>query len=238
MEQALRTILLDDELPGLHYLKMLCEQLPELEVVQAFDSPERLLAALPRLDVDLCILDIEMPRMTGLELAAHLRDKHLIFTTAYSEYAAEAFDLDAVDYVRKPIQKERLQQAVQKVLLRRAAEPAPTLLPLNTDLGKTFLNPRQLLYFKTSEGDSRDKLALLSDGSRLLLKNISLDALLALLPESAFCRINKKEVLALKAILAYSHDSVTTRLQQDNGKPLVLTLSEVYRSELLSKLHR
>jgi two-component SAPR family response regulator len=107
-------LLLDDELVGLTYLKMLCEQIPEVDVVKAFNHPEVFLAEVPKLEFDLCILDIEMPGMNGLQIANLLNGKPVIFTTAYKEYAAEAFDLNAVDYVRKPVKKERLQQALLK----------------------------------------------------------------------------------------------------------------------------
>jgi len=96
---------LDDELPGLTYLKMLCEQLPELEVVKAFNNPKLFLAEVPNVDFDLCILDIEMPEMNGLQVANLLNGKPVIFTTAYKEYASEAFDINAIDYVSKPIKK-------------------------------------------------------------------------------------------------------------------------------------
>ena len=105
MNTKLRCLLLDDELPGLTYLKMLCEQLPELEVVKAFNSPDIFLKEVPNLDFDLCILDIEMPAMNGLHVANLLQGKPVIFVTAYKEFAAEAFDLDAIDYVRKPVKK-------------------------------------------------------------------------------------------------------------------------------------
>jgi two-component SAPR family response regulator len=107
---------LDDELPGLTYLRRLCEQIPELEVVKAFDNPLKLIESLKDLEFDLCILDIEMPYKNGLEVAIALQHKPVIFTTAYKEYAADAFDLNAVDYIRKPIDKTRLESAVKKAL--------------------------------------------------------------------------------------------------------------------------
>ncbi|HEU4496041.1 MAG TPA: response regulator, partial [Flavobacterium sp.] len=103
MDTKLRCLLLDDELPGLAYLKMLCEQIPELEVVKAFDSPEKLLAEIKAIDFDLLITDIEMPAIDGLSLAGLLKHKMVIFTTAYKEYAADAFDIEAVDYITKPV---------------------------------------------------------------------------------------------------------------------------------------
>ena len=111
-------MLLEDELPGLTYLKMLCEQIPELEVVRSFNNSTTFLKEIAVLEFDLCILDIEMPGINGLQIASLLKGKPVIFTTAYSEYAAEAFDLDAIDFVRKPIKKERLHQAVLKTIRR------------------------------------------------------------------------------------------------------------------------
>jgi len=106
---------LDDELKGLTYLKMLCQQLPDLEVVKVFNSPIKFINEVPKLDFDFCILDIEMPEMNGLQVANLLKGKPLIFATAYKEYAVEAFDLNAVDYIRKPIKIDRLKQAIDKV---------------------------------------------------------------------------------------------------------------------------
>ncbi|MES1226066.1 MAG: response regulator, partial [Bacteroidota bacterium] len=140
MNTKLKCLLLDDELPGLTYLKILCEQIPTLEVVKTFNSPENLLLSLPDLDYDLCIMDIEMPGMDGLQLANLLRGKPVIFTTGYKEYAAEAFDLDAVDYVRKPIKKERLEQAVEKAIKRvNSGSRAKSFIQLNTDKGKAII---------------------------------------------------------------------------------------------------
>ena len=140
MNTKLKCLLLDDELPGLTYLKMLCEQIPELEIVKAFNNPETLLAELPELDFDLCISDIEMPGIDGLTLASLLQNKLVIFTTAYKDYAAEAFDVNAVDYITKPVTKERLQIAVAKALERfNTVAPAKKFIHLNTDKGKALL---------------------------------------------------------------------------------------------------
>ena len=118
MNTKLKCLLLDDELPGLSYLKLLCEQIHELEVVRAFNNPEIFLKEFPGLDFDLCILDIEMPGINGIELAALLNNKPVIFTTAYKEFAINAFDLDAIDYIIKPVKPERLQLAVNKAIQR------------------------------------------------------------------------------------------------------------------------
>jgi len=230
-------LLLDDELPGLKYLKMLCEQIPELEVVKAFNNPETFLNELPSLKFDLCILDIEMPGIDGLSIANLLGDKPVIFTTAYKEYAAEAFDLNAIDYIRKPVTKERLQTAVNKTMNRiHQANPPKNFIQINTNKGKTLLFFNQVAHIITSETDSRDKIAQLLDGKTLVLKNISLEKLLQYLPESDFCQVNKKEVIALRSIQFFSHDEITTTIIQPSGKPLVITLGDAYREDFLQKV--
>ncbi|ABG60752.1 LytR/AlgR family response regulator transcription factor [Cytophaga hutchinsonii] len=234
MNIKLKCILLDDELPGLTYLKMLCEQIPELEVVKAFNKPEVFLAEQADLDFDLCILDIEMPGMNGLQVANLLNGKPVIFTTAYKEYAAEAFDLNAVDYVRKPVKKERLQQAVQKLLQKINIKPnTKSFVQLNTDKGKALIFFDQLCYIKSSESDSRDKFAQFVDGATLTLKNISFEKLQEILPADQFCRINKKELIALKSVQLFSFDEITTNLTDKSGGLLKLTLSDVYRNTFI-----
>jgi DNA-binding LytR/AlgR family response regulator len=196
LNTKLKCLLLDDELPGLTYLKMLCEQIPELEIVKAFDNPEKLLAEIPKLDFDLCITDIEMPGIDGLTLASLLQDKLVIFATAYKNYAAEAFDIDAVDYITKPVTRERLQKAVGKALDQfTKATLVKKCIHLNTDKGKALLYFDQIQYVRTAVIDSRDKEVFLVDGTSLILKNIKFDSLLSQLPSVDFCRVNKRKLL-------------------------------------------
>jgi len=230
-------LLLDDELPGLTYLKMLCEQIPDLEVVKSFNNPVVFLNEIPSLEFDLCIMDIEMPEMNGLQVANLISGKPVIFTTAYKEHAAEAFDIDAIDYVRKPVKKERLQQAIEKAKLRlNQHRPEKKFIQINTDKGKAVIFFEQLAYIKASEIDSRDKVAHLIDGSTIVLKNISFKSLKAMLPTEDFVRINKKEVIALKIVKLFSFDEITTTISTDGKTPLKLSLGEVYREVFLQRV--
>lgn len=238
MSTKLRCLLLDDELPGLTYLKMLCEQIPDLEVVKAFDNPVNLLRELPDLEFDLCILDIEMPEMNGLQVANLIQGKPVIFTTAYSDHAAEAFDIDAIDYVRKPVRMERLQQAIEKAKTRlNQQKNEKHFIQLNTDKGKAIIFFDQLVYVRASEVDSRDKIAQLQDGSTIVLKNISFQSLKTVLPAEKFVRVNKKELIALKIVQLFSFDEITTNITVPNSKnPLRLILGEVYREGFLKRV--
>jgi len=231
-------LLLEDELPGLTYLKMLCEQIPELEVVRSFNNSTTFLKEIAVLEFDLCILDIEMPGINGLQIASLLKGKPVIFTTAYSEYAAEAFDLDAIDFVRKPIKKERLHQAVLKTIRRiENGNTQKYFVQLNTDKGKTLVFFDQLNYIRTSEIDSRDKVARMENNATLIFKNLSFEKLLEALPSHQFCQINRSEILALRCVQFFSHDEITTNIIQPNGKHLVLFLSEIYRNNFIQTVN-
>jgi len=219
------------------YLKMLCEQIPELQIIKSFNDPQKLLDELPKLDFDLCITDIEMPGIDGLTLARMLQNKLVIFTTAYKNYAADAFDIDAVDYITKPVTKERLDKAVAKVLERfNKPEAEKKFIQLNTDKGKALLYFDQILYVKTAPVDSRDKEVYFADGNISILKNINFVTLLNQLPKANFCRVNKKEMIAISAIQYYNHNEITLSLQEKNGKEIVLILSETYRNNFLLKV--
>jgi len=218
---------------------MLCEQLPDLEVVKAFDSPMAFLRELPNLEFDFCILDIEMPEMNGLQIANLIQGKPVIFATAYKDYAAEAFDLNAIDYIRKPITLDRLKQAVDKARKHIGGSKEQQLkeyMQLNTNKGKAILFYDKIAYIKSSEYDSRDKVARLFDGEEFVLKNITFDKLTELLPATDFCRVNKKEILAIKAVQVFSFDEISTNLTSAHGKNIKLSLSENYRSEFLQKV--
>ncbi len=238
MTTKLKCLLLDDELPALSYIKVLCEEIPDVEVVKAFNDPSKFLEAIPSLDFNLCILDIQMPGFTGLEVAQHLSGKLIIFTTAYKEFAAEAFDLNAVDYIRKPLQKDRFEKAIDKARSalknQQANEKKQTLW--NTDKGKTRLAFDDILYITASETDSRDKIVYLEDGSRVTIKNTGFEQILAILPGDKFCRVNKKEIIAVKTVVHFTSDEIRTNIRLKNANTINLNLSEVYRDEFKLKM--
>ena len=237
MNTKLKCLLLDDELPGLTYLKMLCEQLSEIEVIKAYNCPITFLSEVPKIDFDLCILDIEMPQMNGLQVANLLKEKLVIFTTAYKEYAADAFDLNAVDYVRKPVALERLKLAVQKATKRYMDKnTTKSHMVVNTDKGKALIVFDQICYIKNADIESRDKVAYLANNIILTLKNISFEKLQMILPENDFCRINKREMVALKSVQIFSFDEITTNIIDKSGKNMTFSLSENYRKEFIKKL--
>lgn len=236
IERNLKCILLDDEIPSLRFLKMLCEQISGLEVVKAFNDPASLLKEYRKLSFDFCILDIEMPEFNGFDLAKELKDFPIVFSTAYKQYASDAFDINAVDYMRKPLSLQRLQQAIMKVeqLISKRSETV-SFAQFNTNKGKTVLYFEQINYVQIAEVDSRDKTVYLADGSFILLKNISFDKLMEILPEQDFIRINKKEIIATKIVKFFSADEITSNLSDDQDLPLLFNLGESYKKMFFEK---
>jgi len=234
-----KCILLDDELPGLSYLRRMCEQIEYIEVVKAFTDPVKLLKEIDALDFDVCILDIEMPGINGMEVAKRLRDKLVIFATAYKQYAAEAFDMEAIDYIRKPIQKERLEKALQKARLQlKQKKETSDFIQVNSNKGKAVLYFKDLLYITVADTDKRDKRAVLGNGTDIILKNISFEDLIRLLPTKNFMRVNRQTIVARNRIVAYTSDSISTNILDADGKGVQFALNEHYRKAFLdSYLH-
>ena len=113
----LRTILIDDEQPAKDIMKHYLQDFPEIEIIGEFSDGFSGLKAIQDLKPDLVFLDVQMPKLTGLELLELLDQPPLIiFSTAYDQYAIKAFEMNAVDYLLKPYSKERMVQAVQKAL--------------------------------------------------------------------------------------------------------------------------
>jgi len=125
--KGLRVLVIDDERPALDELSFLLERDPRVHGVLTTDSATEALRLLHDLEVDAVFLDIQMPGLTGLELAQVLArfktPPPIVFVTAHEEHAVEAFDLRAVDYVLKPVREERLAEAVRRVL-EGSARPA------------------------------------------------------------------------------------------------------------------
>ncbi|MEA1847741.1 response regulator transcription factor [Chryseobacterium sp. MHB01] len=231
----IKCVILDDELLAISYLKLLCEQIENVEVVKAFNDPNLFLNEIENIDCNVCILDIEMPGMNGLQVAEHIPDsKKIIFTTAYKEYAAEAFDLNVVDYVRKPIKRERLAQAFEKAGKLVQNTYKKDFIEWNTNIGKTIIFTNQIAYIRTSEIDSRDKDITLRDGTTIVLKNLNYKNLLEMLPAKDFAQVNKKEIIALSFIKVFSNNEIITTIPE-NDSFLKLQIGEAYKHALLDR---
>jgi len=114
---SLKAICVDDESPALSLIKKYAVDIPELELLDCFNRAADAIEFLKHKEVDLLILDIQMPIISGIEMVKMIQDqKMVIFITADPSHAAQAFDLDVIDYLVKPVLPERFNKAVQKAL--------------------------------------------------------------------------------------------------------------------------
>jgi two-component system, LytTR family, response regulator LytT len=160
---TLRTVVVDDEQLAREELCFLLDQIPGIEVVaQAGDGPEAL-NVIAEHAPDLVMLDVQMPGLTGFEVARRLlhseAESQLVFVTAYDRHAIEAFDVNAVDYILKPVEAGRLATAVERVRKRMQSDRGGQPGAPNLDRVLRFLAERQ---------NRRDQLAV-KVGERFLL---------------------------------------------------------------------
>src|ERR1700752_4553028 len=112
----MRAIIIDDERLARAELKKLLQDYPEVEVIDEAANADEAINKIDTLQPDLVFLDIQMPGKTGFDMLAELeRAPHVIFTTAYDEYALKAFEVNALDYLLKPIEPKRLADAIHKL---------------------------------------------------------------------------------------------------------------------------
>lgn len=123
--RPLRTLIVDDEPLAVERMQVICARVPELAVVGTASDGAAALRLVDALSPDLLLLDMTMPEVDGLsvarELARRANPPALIFVTAHEDFAVEAFDLEAVDYVLKPVDVERLGRAVARAIARRGS---------------------------------------------------------------------------------------------------------------------
>jgi two-component system LytT family response regulator len=116
----LKVVIIDDEKAMHLIMKRMLAKVDQIEIVGNFHETAAAFTFLVNHDVDLIFLDISMPRENGLEFAIRLRERDrrmkLVFVTSYKEYAPAAFDVDAYDYILKPVEQDRLHKTVQRVL--------------------------------------------------------------------------------------------------------------------------
>ena len=123
---ALRILIADDEQPARSELSFQLEQLDDVEVVEEAADGLQAVSLAEALVPDVVLLDIQMPGLTGFEVARQLLERgvesHIVFVTAFDQYAIEAFDVSAIDYLLKPVEPARLAQMIQRVRRRVATE--------------------------------------------------------------------------------------------------------------------
>ncbi len=195
---GLRVLVIDDERPALDELSFLLEQDPRVRGVLTSDSATEALRVLQDLEIDAVFLDISMPGLSGLELAQVLSRFKLpppvVFVTAHEQHAVEAFELNAVDYVLKPVRADRLAEAVRRIV-EGSGRPAPRVDDqIAVELGgRTRFISRADVRFVEAQGDYVRLHT--SEGSHLL--RTPLATLETEWREAGFVRIHRSLLVSL-----------------------------------------
>lgn len=208
---GLKVLVVDDESLARGRLVRMLTRIPGVEVVGEAENGTVALAQIAHTHPDLVLLDIEMPGMDGLSLAEAPGMPPIIFTTAHVNFATDAFDLDAVDYLIKPVRQDRLERALEKVRRRVAPQVMPQSHPIavHTARGARFVDARKVTVFRALDKYTEFTL----DGEQLLIRD-SLEALEARLGVLGFIRVHRAAIVRRDAIvkLESARDGLVVRL--------------------------
>jgi len=234
----LRCIIVDDESGAVEILTCYVKRTQGLELVRSFRDSIEALTFMAGNEVDLVFLDIDMPNLDGMHLSELIRNKDLqvIFCTAYSEYAVESYEKEALDYLLKPIAYERFCKAVDKAQKARFGllEPDQTGLPeKNGKTGKLFIKsgPRihqvdigELLYV---EKKGHYVVFHTPEGQRLSRMNMR--DLLSTLPSGDFVRVHRSFVVAIDKIDTIEKQTVVIHKRK-------IPIGESYRDDFFKRI--
>ena len=205
----MRAIIIDDERLARTELKKLLQDFPDVEIVDEAANAEDGVAKIESLQPDLIFLDIQMPGKTGFDMLSELdRAPQVIFTTAYDEYALKAFEVNALDYLLKPIEPKRLAEAIQKLQLSDHREVKTEGENFNnsilTEADQVFVKDGERCWFvklneiRLFESVGNYAKVFFGTNKPLILK--SLNALEERLDEKTFFRANRKHIVNLRMI--------------------------------------
>ena len=212
-ERVLRTLVVDDEPLAIERLQMLCANIPALHVVGTAHGGEAALRLITALTPDLVLLDIAMPGLDGLGVARALEQVTprplVVFCTAFDQYALAAFDVEAVDYVLKPVAPERLEKAVQRVAAL-VAEPQEAVTSRWTE---EFWVPHRSEMIRVA-ADQIDRIDAdrdymrLAIGGRTLLLHETISELERRLDPARFVRLHRSTMVRRDLIAKLRHEGL------------------------------
>lgn len=219
-----KCIAVDDELPALELIKNYVLQLPSLQLLHTFNDAVSAGEFLRNNSVDILFVDINMPDINGIDLVSSLPEKPLIiFTTAYRKFAYEGFELEAVDYLLKPISPDRFKKSVNKAieLLQVRTQPkaaAEECIFVRSEYKMVKVELANIDYIEGLE----DYIKIHIEGSRPVLTLMTMKSFIEKLPTDKFLRIHRSYIVSLSKIGTVGNKRITLK----NGT--VLPVSDSY----------
>ena len=229
--KKIRCLAVDDEPPALDVLQKHIAAVHTLELMGLCNNAVEALELMKDHSVDLMFLDIQMPQILGTDFIAALKNPpKVIFTTAYRKFAVEGFELNAVDYLLKPISFERFLKAVSKVMDITPAvyQQAPEN---TTDQYLYFRSDRKMVKIMLDEilyiESLKDYVKIVTLSKTVITKH-SISSLEEMLPKAGFIRIHRSFIVALNKIESYNHEVVVVAKKE-------LPISRMYKLEVSRK---
>ncbi len=214
MSQKIKCLIVEDEPIATEVLEDYVAQVPHLQLVASCRDALYALEVLKEQSVDLIFLDIHLPKLKGIDFVKTLKEKpHIIFTTAYHQYAVEGFEVEALDYLLKPIEFSRFLQAVNRVPVKEKIEKdlanettsnqqAPHLFfKVNKKNVKVFLHDIQFI-------ESLKDYVQINTADKQLLVKYPIGELEQRLPAEKFIRVHRSFIIAIEKISAYSKEII------------------------------
>lgn len=221
----------DDEPPALEVLKKFIASVHTLELAAACTDAIEAINFLQTKPVDLIFLDIQMPELLGTDFIRALKNPpKVIFTTAFRKYAIEGFELDAVDYLLKPISFDRFLRAVSKVMQTTLSETRPEeetqnkrsngFISFRSDRKMIKVALEDILYIESI----KDYIKVITTSGTIITKQ-SISSVEEMLPREMFIRIHRSYIISMNKIESYNHELVWIAKQE-------LPISRMYRHEV------
>lgn len=230
-------MIIDDEPPARDIIRRYAEQVPALSIIGEYGNAIQALGALQHQSADLIFLDIQMPQLTGTDFLKTLTNPpKVIFTTAYPEYAVEGYELDAIDYLVKPIRFERFLKAVNKTfsvaLNNKPVIPLPVIEEKKEDAFVYFRADRKMV--KVMLGDilyiesMKDYIKIVTAKGIVITKQ-SISSVEAMLPEKEFTRVHRSYIVSVGKIKSF-----TTELMEIEKTEI--PIGKLYRNEVMKMI--
>lgn len=210
----MKCIIVDDEPIARKGIKKLVDQISQLELLESFNSAETASEYIQTTNVDLIFLDIQMPGINGIEFARNI-PKHtlIIFTTAYSEYALDSYEVDAIDYLVKPIDPAKFRKAVNKAITYHSLLIDEEKKSVENVESECIFVKSDRRYFKVNLNDIlfieglKDYVIIQMEDQRIITR-MNVKNIHDLLPKNTFLRINRSYIVNKNHIDSFDNNDV------------------------------